>query len=134
FGLDNPVWAGRQLDDALKIFTQESTNNAPDAAEILNLSAALMLKLGNARDALKFYEQAATYYLQANEQSSAINTEITIATLMQGFGLYVAAAEVAAKAVSQAKALGNKPGLVAAMSCLVNVQLNLCEYANARKT
>lgn len=134
FGLDNPVWAGQQLDEALKIFTQETGNNAPDAAEILSISAALMLKMGNMKDALKFYEQSATYYLQANNQLAAIQAQITIAAIMQNLGLYVAASEVANKAVSQAKACDSKTALIAAMTELANSQFNLCEFANSRKT
>src|SRR5262249_19231669 len=57
-------------------------------------------------------------------------------SLMQEMGLYVAALEEAGKAVEAARMLKDKDPLFlsGALAVQGNAQLNLCEYANARKS
>ncbi len=134
FGLDNATGAGEQLDEALKLFTGSNVTNAADAAEILSVSANLMIALNKQKEALKFFEQAATFYLQANDSLKAIAIRIQMAGILNQLGLFVAANEEAQKAVSQARALNNNLTMISALTCLANTQYVLAEYANARKT
>ncbi len=135
FGLDNAVGAGQQLDEALKLFTQSNVNSGADAAEILAVSARLLNRTGKLKESLKFYEQAATLYLQANDQPNSISIRIQIAGILTELGLLVAANEEALKALSQAKAIPNNDlAVLSALTCLANTQYVLCEFANARKT
>lgn len=134
FGLDNAVAAGAQLDDALKLFTGSNVVNPNDAAEILSVSAGLLSRLGKLKESLKFYEQAATFYLQANDSLNSIATRIQISGILTQLGLFVAANEEAQKAVSQARASNNNLSLISSLTCLANTQYVLSEYANARKT
>lgn len=134
FGLDNQTGAGAQLDDALKLFTGSNVNNPTDAAEILSVSAGLLTRLGKLKESLKFYEQAATFYVQAGDHINAISTRIQIAGILTQLGLFVAANEEAQKAVSQARAANNNLALISALTCFANTQYVLCEFANSRKT
>ena len=137
FGLDNPDWAAQQLGDALKIFTQETSSSFPDAAELLVLSADLMIKAGKVKEALQFLDQAAAYYGQSGDQQSAVGVHIKLAGLMDALGLYVAAEEEADKAVGVARTMAqpqNRASLIAALSMLANTQYILCEYTSARAT
>lgn len=134
FGLDNATGAGAQLDDALKLFTGSNVNNPTDAAEILSVSAGLLSRLGKLKESLKFYEQAATFYVQAGDHINAISTRIQLAGILTQLGLFVAANEEAQKAVSQARAANNNLALISALTSLANTQYVLCEFANSRKT
>jgi CHAT domain-containing protein/tetratricopeptide (TPR) repeat protein len=134
FGLDNATGAGEQLDEALKIFTGSNVTNPADAAEILSVSANLLARLNKQSEALKFYEQAATFYVQAGDSINAVGTRIQIASILNQLGLFVAANEEAQKAISQARASNNKLTIISALTCLANTQYVLAEYANARKT
>ncbi|RTL35972.1 MAG: CHAT domain-containing protein [Candidatus Melainabacteria bacterium] len=134
FGLDNATGAGEQLDEALKIFTGSNVTNPSDAAEILSVSANLLSRLNKQKEALKFYEQAATFYVQANDTVNAISTRIQIAGILNQLGLFVAANEEAQKAVSQARVSNNTLAMISALTTLANTQYVLAEYANARKT
>jgi CHAT domain-containing protein/Tfp pilus assembly protein PilF len=134
FGLDNAAGAGAQLDDALKLFTQNNVNNAGDAAEILTVSAGLLSRIGKLKESLKFYEQAATFYLQANDFTNSISTRIQIANILTQLGLFVAANEEAVKAVTQARTSNSTLALISALTCLANTEYVLGEYSNARKT
>ncbi|MBI2810389.1 MAG: tetratricopeptide repeat protein, partial [Candidatus Melainabacteria bacterium] len=134
FGLDNATGAGAQLDDALKLFTGSNVNNPTDAAEILSVSAGLLTRLGKLKESLKFYEQAATFYVQAGDHINSISTRIQISGILTQLGLFVAANEEAQKAVSQARAANNNLALISALTCLANTQYVLCEFANARRT
>ena len=137
FGLDNPQFASAQLAEALNIFTQQSSSSFPDAAELLCLSAQLMIKAGKLKEALQFYDQAAVYYMQANNQAGAVSTHELLANLMDSLGLYVAASEEASKGVAVAKSMpapANRVPLITAMTTLANTQYMLCEFANARAT
>ncbi|HEY9711966.1 MAG TPA: hypothetical protein V6C72_00775, partial [Chroococcales cyanobacterium] len=134
FGMDNTVWAGQQLDDALRIFTSEqNAQSAPEAAQILSLAGALLIKYGKLKEALQFFEAAATYFSQAGEQIKAIATYAGIASSMQSLGLFVGASEEADKAVAMARNTPEKPQLmVGALAIKANALYNLCEYASAR--
>jgi tetratricopeptide (TPR) repeat protein len=134
FGLDNATGAGAQLDDALKLFTQGNVNNASDSAEILSVSAGLLSRIGKLKESLKFYEQAATFYLQASDYSNSISTRIQIANILTQLGLFVAANEEAVKAVTQARASNSTLALISSLTCLANTEYVLGEYSNARKT
>ena len=45
FGLDNPVWAGEQLDQAMKAFSADAGNNAADTAKVMAIAANVLLKM-----------------------------------------------------------------------------------------
>jgi CHAT domain-containing protein/tetratricopeptide (TPR) repeat protein len=136
FGLDNAVWAGQQLDEALKILTSSDVySNSSEAAEALMLAGSVLVKIKKLKEALQFYEAAANYYAQASDQPRAVGTRVTIASFMDEFGFYTAALEEANKAISVARSAPQDIATnVAALAALGMAQYDMCEYANARKS
>lgn len=135
FGLENTTHATLQLDEALRMFTQESTTNAPEAAEASSIAGSVLVRIHKLKEALQFYQNAANYYNQAGDQSAAIATHISIASIMEELGLYSAALEEANKAVQLARASNkSKSDLAAALASQANGQFVLCEFSQARKT
>ncbi len=133
FGLENPVWAGQQLDEAMKAFTADGGNNAMDTATLMNLAAAVLINMGKVREAMQFYQAAATYYSQGGDTARAIDSHLRIVDILLGFGLLTAAEEQAEKAVSLARAANSQPTeLIAALSAQANCWYSLGEYQKAK--
>ena len=133
FGLENPVWAGQQLDEAMKAFTADGGNNAIDTATLMNLAAAVLINMSKVREAMQFYQAAATYYSQAGDTARAIDSHLRIVDILLGFGLLTAAEEQAEKAVSLAHAVNCQPTeLIAALSAQANCWYSLGEYQKAK--
>ncbi len=134
FGLDNPIWAGQQLDLALKEFNADGTNNSADTARLMNLAASVLIKMGKIKEAIQFYQAAATYYGQCGDTVRAVNTNVQITDMLLALGLLAAAAEQADKAISIARAASDQPGLmVGALSSSGNCKYTLGELWQAKK-
>jgi CHAT domain-containing protein len=134
YGLHNDDWAASQLEEALRLFTTGGTANSKEAADTMTFAAGLMIRVKNYKPALQMYEAAATYYEQSGAIPDAVRIRVSIASMMDEFGLYIAANDEAQKAVSLARGLKDKQSYVAAMSSAAMAQYELCEYANARRT
>lgn len=134
FGLDNPLWAGQQLDQALKAFSADGGNNAADTARLMNLAASIIINAGKLKEALQFLQAAATYYGQAGDNANAIAERIKIVNVLLALGLYTAAQEEADKALSVARTAPDQLGnLSAALACIANCKFSFGEYLEAKK-
>lgn len=134
FGLDNPVWAGEQLEAAMKDFTNAGGNNASDTARLMTLAASILMKIGKVKEAVQFYEASGTYYSQAGDYGRAIASHLRVVDVFLLLGLLTAAEEEAEKAVAIAKSAPNEPSnLVAALSAQANCRYTLGDYGLARK-
>ena len=136
FGLGHNEWAGEQLADAIKTFTNEEAGDAAEAAKLLSLSGQLLVRYGKVKEAIQFFQQSGTYFLQANDPVSAVRVHINVANILEQAGTVTAALEEAQKAVdiagSQAKP--NNQLTIAALGSLGNGQFCLGDYAKARVT
>jgi CHAT domain-containing protein/tetratricopeptide (TPR) repeat protein len=134
FGLDNPVWAGEQLDAAMKAFSASGGNNASDTARLMTLAATVVMKMGKIKESIQFYEAAATYYSQAGEVPRAIATHLRVIDILLALGLSTAALEEAEKAATLARSSGEQPvNMVAATAALANCRYSLGEFAQAKR-
>ncbi len=136
FGLGHNEWAGEQLAEAIKTFTNEEAGDAAEAAKLLNLSGQLLVRYGKIKEAIQFFQQSSTYFLQANDPVSAVRMHIMVAHVLEQSGTYTASLEESQKAVDIAstQARPNIALSVAAFGSLGNGQYCLGEYAKARST
>jgi CHAT domain-containing protein/Tfp pilus assembly protein PilF len=135
FGLNNRVWAGEQLDSALKLLTAaDGTSTSPEAADAMVLAGSILVNINKMKEALQYYESAANYYVQAGDQAKAISTRVTIASMLDEFGYYTASMEESNKAISIARAYNHPVSTVTALASVGMSQYCLCEYANAKKS
>ncbi len=134
FGLDNPVWAGQQLDYAMKTFTADGGNNAADTAKLMSIAASIILKAGKLKEALQFLQASATYYEQAGDNANAIASRINVVNVLLSLGLYTAAQEEVDKALTVARSAPDQlANMAAALSCLANCKFSFGEYSQAKK-
>lgn len=134
FGLDNPVWAGQQLEFAMKSFSASAGNNARDTAATMMLAASVLISMGKVKESIQFFEAAATYYTQAGDNARAIASRLRVVDILLSLGLLTAAQEEAEKAVSLARANSSQPdNLLAPMSALANCKYTLGEYERAKE-
>jgi CHAT domain-containing protein len=134
FGLDNPVWAGQQLDAALSEFNADGTGDSIDTAHLMDLAASILIKMGKIKESLQFYQAAATYYGQAGDTIQAVNTQVRVTDMLLGIGLLTAASEQSEKALSLARSTPDKPELlVSALASQANCKYTLGEFAQAKK-
>jgi len=134
FGLDNPVWAGEQLEQAMKSFSTDSGNNAGDTARVMAIAANVLVKMGKLKEALQFLQASALYSGQAGDNTGCISSRIQVVDVLLALGLSTAAFEEAEKAVSVARTAPDQlANLSAALSCMANCRVALGEYVAARK-
>jgi CHAT domain-containing protein/tetratricopeptide (TPR) repeat protein len=133
FGLDNPVWAGQQLELAMKSFTAAGGNNAADTARAMLLASSVLVNMGKLKESIQFLEAAATYFTQAGDNGRAIASHLRVVDIFLGQGLCTAAEEEAEKAVSLARAAADAVDMVAALSSQANCCYSFGEYAQAKK-
>jgi tetratricopeptide (TPR) repeat protein/CHAT domain-containing protein len=136
FGLSQNDLAGEQLGEAIKSFTNEEAGDAIEAAKLLQLSGQLLVRYGKLREAIQFFQQAGSYYLQGNDPINAVRLHITVASILEQSGTYTAALEESQKAadISASQVKPNYQLTVAALSSLGNSQYCLGEYSKARAT
>ncbi len=136
FGLDNPVWATQQLDAALKVLTASGLNNPAEAARVMYLCANLCLQFGKPKEAMRFFQEGATYSAQAGDLSKSVEVRVATVTSMIEMGWFTAAQEEANKLLSLARS-NPKYGVVyllPALQALANAQYAADEFSSARKT
>ena len=136
FGLGNNDSAGEQLSAAIKTMTNSEGTDSVEAGRLLNLAGNLLLRYGKVREAVQFFQNAATYFAQGNDAVNAVKNNLTVASILEQSGMFTASLEESQKAVTTAKNIPNaKPGvLIAAVSSLANGQYVLGEFSKARKT
>lgn len=132
--LDNPMWALKQLELAMKDFNSSAVNDAEEAARAMLLAAELAVKIDEPKDAIKFYKAAAVYFGQAGNHQLEVNLHNTAAGMLQEMGLNIAALEEAQKSVAIARQQKNDVMLAASLTQLTSCLYSLCEYMTARKT
>ena len=127
------MWAGEQLDLAMKAFTAAGGNNANETAKVMSIAANILIKVGKLKEALQFLQAAATYYGQAGDNTSAISTRAEVVHILLALGLLTAAQEEADKAVSTARANPDQLAtLAAALACSANCKVGLGDYLEAK--
>lgn len=131
FGLENPTWAVKQLELAMKHLIEQPKNDPVEAANLMRLSGGLLLQFGKTLDAIRFLQESAKYCEEAKDMPTALSLHSKIATLMNEVGLYVAAKEEAQKAVVIAKNVKNDRAMVSALASYANTQYVLGEYNDA---
>ncbi len=134
FGLDNPVWAGEQLDMAMKAFSADGGNNAADTARLMAIAAGVLIKMDKLKEALQFLQASAMYSGQAGDNIGCVSSRIKVVDVLLALGLLTAAQEEADKAVSVARTAPDQlANLAAALSCQANCKVALGEYGQAEK-
>jgi CHAT domain-containing protein/tetratricopeptide (TPR) repeat protein len=136
FGIGNNESAGEQLAAAIKSMTGSEGADSIEAGKLMNLAANLLMRYNKTKESVQFLQQAATYYGQGGDTSNAIRCHLTVAGVLEQYGLYTASLEESQKAVNVAKnASGdNTTSLISALSSLGNGQYVLCEFTAARDT
>ena len=134
FGLDNAVWAGQQLELAMKAFSGSASNNAPDTARLMTLAASVLMNMGKVKESIQFFEAAATYYVQAADYPRAIASHLKVVDILLALGLSTAAEEEAQKALAVARsAPDQQSNILAATAAMANCKYSLGEYVAAKK-
>lgn len=136
FAMDNPAWAIQQLDLAMKVLTDKSSKYPADAARALNMAGALAIKFRQPKTAVRYFQEAATFFANGGDYANAVHNREQVAQLFLELGFSTAALEEAQKGVTQARNFaGDNRGLLApALASVANCQYALGEFSNARKT
>jgi len=134
FGLENPLWAVKQLELAMKHLVEQPNADPLEAAALMRLSGGLLLRSNKTVDAIRFFQETARYLEEGKDMSGALQMRAQISSLMNEVGFYVAAKEEADKAVTLAKNSGNDRAMVSALAVLGNSQYVLGEYTDALQT
>ncbi|MGD9681800.1 MAG: hypothetical protein AB7W16_11510, partial [Candidatus Obscuribacterales bacterium] len=98
-GLENHVWAAKQLDAALDLIVSNADKEPLEAAGILRMSGALLLQYKKIKEAIQFFQASAKYSEQGGDLDSALWMHTHIASILTELGYYVAGLEEAQKAV-----------------------------------
>lgn len=131
FGLENPVWAVKQLELAMKHLIDQPKSDPNEAANLMRLSGGLLLQFGKTVDAIRFFQESAKYSEEAKDMPSALTMHSRIAALMSEVGFYVAAKEEAEKALQIARNAKNDRAMVSALAVFANTQYVLGEFTDA---
>ncbi|MBX9667628.1 MAG: CHAT domain-containing protein [Candidatus Obscuribacterales bacterium] len=131
FGLDNPVWAIKQLELAMKHLLDQPKTDPAEAGNLMRLAGGLLLQGGKVVEAVRFLQESARYSEEAKDFPGALMMRTRLASLMDEVGFYVAAKEEAEKAVALAKRTENDRAMISALSSLANTEYVLGEYCEA---
>jgi tetratricopeptide (TPR) repeat protein/CHAT domain-containing protein len=131
FAMDNPAWAGQQLSTALEEFAASGASDAPDAARVLAMTGDVLIKRGQIKEAIQFYQGASSFYGQANDRRREVGLRIYTSQLLNEMGWYTAAAEETKRAVTVAGETKDPTIFVPALAAQGNALYNLGEFANA---
>ncbi len=136
FNMENPAWAIQQLDLAMKDLTDKNNKYPADAARALNMAGALAIKFRQPKIAVRYFQEAATFFANGGDFANAVHNREQVAQLLLELGFSTAALEEAQKGVVQAKNFaGDNRGLLApALASVANCQYALGEFSNARKS
>lgn len=131
---DNTYMAMQQLNEAMKAFTDLGASDAEEASKVLLLAGDVGMKTGKIKEALQFYEGAASYSGQAGKTMTQVALQVKVTNMLIALGYCSAALEEANRAVTGARSSKKQSELAGALNALGNAQYSLCEYAAARKT
>ncbi len=131
FGLDNPLWALRQLDLAMKHLLNRPETDSNEAASLMRLAGALALRFNKLKEAIRYFQESAKYSAQGNNLPEALTMHCKIAGLLSELGFYVASLEEAHKAIAVAKRSKNDRAMISALASLANAQYVLGEFPEA---
>jgi CHAT domain-containing protein len=136
FGLDNPVWAVQQLDAALKVLTGTSLTDPAEASSVMYLCGQLCIKFNKPKEAIKFFQQGATYSMQLNDYTRVVSVRTAVVASMIEMGWLVAALEEANNMVSQSKGIKKDTNnyVIPALQCLANAQYAAGELSAAKQS
>ncbi len=132
--LDNPLWALKELEMAMRDFTTTSFNDADESAKAMILAGNLATRIGEHKEAIRFYRAAATFFGQAGDLIKEVNLRDTASAMLGELGLYTAALEEAKKAVQTARSSKSNETLAAALIHQASAEYGLCEFMNARRS
>lgn len=133
FGLDNPVWATKQLDEALKILMTNAENEPLEAANMLQLAGTILVQYKRPLEAVRFFQQSCKYLEQGGNNVAALLLRTKLVNMMTELGWYVAAGEEAEKGLKLAERLDDPHAQITALCSMGNAQFVLGEYLSARE-
>ncbi|MFX7701418.1 tetratricopeptide repeat protein, partial [Acinetobacter baumannii] len=83
-----------------------------------------LVRYGKLKEAIQFFQQSGTYFLQANDPVDAVRIHITVANILEQAGTFTAALEESQKAVDIASSQAKPPHplTIAALGSLGNGQ------------
>lgn len=134
FGLDNSVWAGSQLEMALKNYQEVGNTSATDSAQLTAICAGVLLRMGKLKESLMFLQSCSTYLEQGGEYHSSVAKRVASTSVMLGLGLYTAALEEANRALATARNSKNPASMPVALACIANCYYCLGEYGNSLRS
>ncbi|MCA9805024.1 MAG: CHAT domain-containing protein [Cyanobacteria bacterium HKST-UBA02] len=133
-GLENHVWAAKQLDAALELIVSNADKEPLEAAGILRMSGGLLLQYKKVKEAIQFFQASAKYSEQGGDLDSALWMHTHVASILTELGYYVAALEEAQKAVVISERIKDPRAKITALSSRGNIEYVLGEFYNARLT
>lgn len=131
FGLDNPMWAVRQLDLAMQHLISHSDSEPLEAAKLMRLAGALAIRFNKLQESIRYFQESAKYSAQGDDLPGALSMHCKITALLTELGFYVAAKEEAQKAMVLAERADNDRARISALSSLANAKYVLGEYREA---
>lgn len=131
--LDNPLWALKELDLAMRDFASSSFTDADESARAMILAGNLAARIGEHKEAIRFYKAAATFFGSAGDLVKEVNMRDTASAMLIELGLYTAALEEGKKAVQTARSAKSPETLAVALLHQAAAEYALCEYLNARR-
>lgn len=132
FGLENPVWAAKQLEMALRSLVGQPDTDPAEAATVLNLAGSLLLQNNKHKEAITFFHQSAQYLEQGNNLDSALFLRTKISSLMSELGWYVASLEEAQRGMIIAEKIKDKRATITALCSVGNAQFVLGDYKDSK--
>lgn len=132
FGLENPVWAAKQLELALRSLVGQANTDPTEASSVLTLAGGLLLQNNKPKEAITFYHQAAQYLEQGNNLDGALWMRTKISSLMTELGWYVAALEEAQRSIVIAERIKDDRAKITALCSVGNAQYVLGEFKEAK--
>lgn len=134
FGLENPKWAVQQLDAAMGHLVRRPDGDPEECSTLMRLAGAMLLQAGKPVDAMRFFQQGASYLEKANNLPDALTLRTKLSTLMAESGFYVASLDEAKKALEIAKRANDDRAMVSALASVANAQYVLGEYSASNKS
>ncbi len=134
--MDNTFTAMQQLNQALKEFTNLGASDGEEVAKVLLLAADIGMRTNHEKEAIQFYEAAASYIGQAGKTRDQVAIQVRISNMLMANGLLTAAQEEALKALSAARnaQVPANAEIVCALNAVANAQYTLCQFSDARKS
>lgn len=132
FGLENPVWAAKQLELALRSLVGQPDADPLEASTVLNLAGSLLLQNGKHKEAITFFHQSAQYLEQGNNLDAALFLRTKISSLMSELGWFVASLEEAQRSMTIAEKIKDPRAKITALCSVGNAQFVLGDYKDSK--